>query len=226
MVLSAQTLDTDGEQGAKVAEAESFVDVAPVVARQALQGARCEKQPGRPRSRSRKALSCRSGSRFGRLCRPTLSGTDERRANVLSCVPSPVRNILPKLVELPLTVSARLMAMLGPANADIGPLAASSVEVAARLLEGSAQLVQELHLPAARRLSAMSQWGPSEERALRGLRRWHAFGRAVRVAGRAAPLLGVGTSGNHPSSLNLALALAAADNAHGRQTFVSKIAGA
>eukprot|EP00931_Biecheleriopsis_adriatica_P078420 TRINITY_DN5187_c0_g1_i1.p1 TRINITY_DN5187_c0_g1~~TRINITY_DN5187_c0_g1_i1.p1 ORF type:complete len:210 (-),score=38.57 TRINITY_DN5187_c0_g1_i1:187-816(-) len=174
------------------------------------------------RSRSpKRSLACGGMSSSSR--RPAAKS---QRKCVLSLVATPMRGAMPKLVELPLTVSARLVAMLGPRGIDVGPLAAASLEVAARLLEGSTQLVQELHLPAAHHLGRTIRWGISQEVALKGLRRWLTFGRAVGIAGRAAPLLGQGGGHSANVSANLAQALAAAQTTRGRRKFVSTIAGA
>lgn len=120
---------------------------------------------------------------------------------------------------LPHTVSARLVAMLGPARMDLAPLVASNMEVAARLLEGCTQLVQEVHLPAAQHLSSVSRWGLEEEVTLHGLRCWQDFGWRLRIAHGAASL-------GFSSSLSLGEALSTAHTLKARQKFVTTIAGA
>lgn len=125
----------------------------------------------------------------------------------------------PDLAALPHTVSARLVAMLGPARMDLAPLVATNMEVAARLLEGCVQLVQEIHLPAAQQLSRVVRWGVAEEVALHWLRSWQDFSWRLRIAFGAASL-------GFASSLSLGEALSTAHTVKARQQFVTTIAGA
>lgn len=93
------------------------------------------------------------------------------------------------LGEMPPSVAARLVALLGPSREAAAPLAATGCSVAARLLEGAAHFVVEVHRPLAQELRQAARWGFAQEQTYRELRQWEAFSAVVAVGTRAGTMV-------------------------------------